>query len=166
MNGTKIRLLSSKVKSPTLLKNTLRKLRSQKKNQIVFTNGCFDIIHRGHVQYLQRARALGTHLVVALDTDSSVRKLKGTHRPINTLADRMAVIAALESVDFVTWFGGSNPIFLLSELRPDILVKGGDWKPDQILGAREVKSWGGRVKSLKFLAGRSTSQIIKKTQNL
>jgi rfaE bifunctional protein nucleotidyltransferase chain/domain len=130
---------------------------------LVFTNGCFDILHRGHVTYLAQARALGASLVVALNTDRSVRLLeKGTDRPINGLKDRAAVIAALASVDLVTWFDTETPLELIETLRPEVLVKGGDWTEDRIVGAAEVRSWGGRVVSIAFRHERSTTDLIKR----
>jgi D-beta-D-heptose 7-phosphate kinase/D-beta-D-heptose 1-phosphate adenosyltransferase len=153
-------LIRSKIKSPKQLAALLKKKRG--KNKIVFTNGCFDILHLGHVTYLEKARRQGDLLVVALDTDESVRALKGPTRPVNALADRMGVIAALGSVDYVTWFEGSDPCPLIRQLRPNVLVKGGDWKPEQILGSEDVKSWKGRVKSLPFVEGRSTTALIQK----
>ena len=130
--------------------------------RVVFTNGCFDILHPGHVTYLEEARRKGDFLVVALDTDAAVRKLKGRGRPVNPLKARLAVLAALESVDAVTWFGGGNPVPIIRRLRPKVLVKGGDWKPAQILGSREVLGWGGKVHSLRFVAGKSTTKIIRR----
>jgi D-glycero-beta-D-manno-heptose 1-phosphate adenylyltransferase len=130
---------------------------------LVFTNGCFDLLHRGHVTYLAQARALGSSLIVALNTDASVRRLgKGDERPINALEDRAAVIAALEAVDLVTWFDADTPLDLIVQLRPDVLVKGGDWPEAQIVGAREVRSWGGRVVSLPFCHDRSTTGLIER----
>jgi rfaE bifunctional protein nucleotidyltransferase chain/domain len=114
------------------------------KRPLVFTNGVFDILHRGHVAYLARARALGASLVVALNSDASARKLaKGEDRPVNALEDRAALVAALESVSLVTWFEQETPLELINQLKPDVLVKGGDWKVDAIVGAKEVKGWGG-----------------------
>jgi rfaE bifunctional protein nucleotidyltransferase chain/domain len=128
---------------------------------LVFTNGVFDILHRGHVTYLARARALGASLLVAVNSDASARKLeKGKDRPVNALADRMAVIAALEAVTLVTSFDQGTPLELILAVKPDVLVKGGDWKPDAIVGASEVKSWGGAVHSIPLVAGRSTTAII------
>jgi len=130
---------------------------------LVFTNGVFDILHRGHVTYLARARELGASLVVALNSDASARRLgKGDDRPVNTLADRMAVVAALESVALVTWFDEDTPLERILECRPDHLVKGGDWAPDRIVGAREVQSWGGKVHSIAFEHDRSTTKLLKK----
>jgi rfaE bifunctional protein nucleotidyltransferase chain/domain len=129
---------------------------------LVFTNGCFDILHRGHASYLAQARSLGKSLVVGVNSDDSVRRLgKGEDRPINMLEDRMAVIAALESVDLVTWFNEDTPLNLILACRPDILVKGGDWKVEDIVGAKEVASWGGAVHSVPFLFERSTTSLIK-----
>ena len=127
----------------------------------MLTNGVFDILHRGHVTYLAQARALGASLVVALNTDESVRRLgKSRDRPINTLEDRAAVVAALEAVTLVTWFGQDTPLELIVDARPDVLVKGGDWPPQDIVGANEVQGWGGTVHSIPFLHERSTSAIL------
>jgi rfaE bifunctional protein nucleotidyltransferase chain/domain len=130
---------------------------------LVFTNGVFDILHRGHVTYLAQARALGASLVVALNADASARRLgKGEDRPVNTLADRMAVVAALESVALVTWFDEDTPLARIVECRPDHLVKGGDWPPEKIVGAKEVQSWGGKVHSIAFEHDRSTTKLLSK----
>ncbi|MDX5363956.1 MAG: D-glycero-beta-D-manno-heptose 1-phosphate adenylyltransferase [Pseudazoarcus pumilus] len=130
---------------------------------LVFTNGCFDILHRGHVTYLARARALGAALVVALNTDASVKRLgKGDDRPVNTLEDRMALMASLECVDLVTWFDEDTPLQRILELRPEVLVKGGDWAPAAIVGAAEVIGWGGTVHSIPFEHERSTTALLKK----
>ena len=130
---------------------------------LVFTNGCFDILHRGHVTYLAQARALGDCLVVAVNSDDSVRRLnKGPERPLNPLADRMAVIAALASVDWVTWFDEDTPLETIVMLRPDILIKGGDWPIEKIVGAQEVQASGGHVYSIPFQFERSTSALVAK----
>jgi rfaE bifunctional protein nucleotidyltransferase chain/domain len=130
---------------------------------LVFTNGVFDILHRGHVTYLAQARALGAALVVALNSDASARRLgKGEDRPINTLADRMAVIAALESVALVTSFDEDTPLARILECRPEHLVKGGDWPAEKIVGAKEVQSWGGKVHSIAFAHDRSTTKLLSK----
>lgn len=130
---------------------------------IVFTNGCFDIIHRGHVSYLAQARALGGSLILALNTDDSVRRQgKGDDRPINPLASRAAVCAALQSVDVVTWFDEATPFNLIQQIQPDILVKGGDWSPDKIVGAAETLARGGSVHSIPFLHETSTTKILQK----
>ena len=130
---------------------------------LVFTNGVFDILHRGHVTYLAEARALGASLVVALNSDASVRRLgKGDDRPINALADRAAVVAALESVSLVTWFEEDTPLARILQCRPDHLVKGGDWAPDKIVGASEVRGWDGEVHSIPFRHDRSTTNLLTK----
>jgi len=130
---------------------------------LVFTNGVFDILHRGHVTYLAQARALGASLLVAVNSDASARKLgKGEDRPVNTLADRLAVLAALESVTVVTSFEQEIPLNLILVAKPEVLVKGGDWKPDAIVGAKEVQGWGGAVHSIPLVAGRSTSSLISR----
>lgn len=134
---------------------------------LVFTNGCFDILHRGHVTYLAQARALGASLIVGVNSDASVRRLgKGDDRPVNSLDDRMAVLAALESISLVVAFEEDTPLNLILACRPDILVKGGDWAPDDIVGAREVQSWGGTVHSIPFLHQRSTTAMLKKIRSL
>ncbi|GMV55822.1 MAG: glycerol-3-phosphate cytidylyltransferase [Betaproteobacteria bacterium] len=132
---------------------------------LVFTNGCFDILHRGHVTYLAEARALGASLVVALNTDASVRRLgKGAERPINPLADRVALVAALASVDLVTWFADDTPLAAILAVTPDVLVKGGDWSVERIVGAEQVIAWGGRVESIPFRHERSTSALIDRVR--
>jgi rfaE bifunctional protein nucleotidyltransferase chain/domain len=128
---------------------------------LVFTNGCFDILHRGHVTYLSMARALGASLLVAVNTDASVRRQgKGEQRPVNPLEDRVAVLSALASVDLVTWFDEDTPLDLILTVRPEVLVKGGDWALDQIVGAREVCAWGGKVHSIPILHDRSTTGLL------
>lgn len=130
---------------------------------LVFTNGVFDILHRGHVTYLAQARALGGALIVAANSDASARRLgKGDDRPVNTLADRAAVLAALESVDLVTWFEEDTPLDLILTCRPDVLVKGGDWKTQDIVGSKEVLGWGGQVHSIPFAHQRSTTATLAK----
>ncbi len=138
---------------------------------LVFTNGCFDILHRGHVTYLAQARALGASLIVAANSDASVRRLgkgagKGDERPVNVLDDRMAVLAALECVSLVTWFDEDTPLQRILDCRPDILVKGGDWPVDRIVGAAEVSGWGGQVYSIPFIHQRSTTALLEKIRQL
>ncbi len=134
---------------------------------LVFTNGVFDILHRGHVTYLAQARALGASLVVAANSDVSARRLgKGEDRPINRLEDRAAVLAALQAVDLVTWFDDDTPLALIRACRPDVLVKGGDWKPEAIVGAAEVIAWGGAVHSIPFQFERSTTATLNKIRGL
>jgi len=131
--------------------------------KLVFTNGVFDVLHRGHVTYLAEARALGGSLIVALNADASVKRLgKGDDRPINTLEDRMAVIAALESVSLVTWFEEDTPLARIVESRPEVLVKGGDWAIDKIVGGAEVTGWGGTVHAIAFQFERSTTATLAK----
>ena len=133
------------------------------KRPLVFTNGVFDILHRGHVAYLAQARALGPSLLVALNSDASARMLgKGRDRPVNALEDRLAVAAALEAVTLVTWFEQETPLELILAVKPDMLVKGGDWKPEAIVGAKEVKGWGGAVRSIPLVPGRSTTSTIER----
>ena len=130
---------------------------------LVFTNGVFDILHRGHVDYLARARALGASLLVAVNSDASARSLgKGADRPVNVLEDRIAVLAALEAVTVVTWFEKETPLELILSVKPDVLVKGGDWNPEAIVGSKEVKSWSGAVHSIPLLPGRSTTSTIER----
>jgi rfaE bifunctional protein nucleotidyltransferase chain/domain len=134
---------------------------------LVFTNGVFDILHRGHVTYLAQARDLGASLVVAANSDASARRLgKGEDRPINRLEDRAAVLAALQAVDLVTWFEEDTPLALILACRPDVLVKGGDWKPEAIVGAREVLAGGGAVHSIPFEFERSTTATLNRIRGL
>ena len=134
---------------------------------LVFTNGCFDILHRGHATYLAQARALGASLIVGVNADASVKRLgKGDDRPVNKQQDRMAVLAALESVSLVTWFDEDTPLSLILACKPDLLVKGGDWGVENIVGAREVMGWGGQVHSIPFLFERSTTATIAKIRTL
>ncbi len=130
---------------------------------LVFTNGVFDILHRGHASYLAQARALGKSLIVGANSDASVQRLgKGPDRPINPLADRMALLAALESVTLVTWFDDDTPLALIKLVKPDVLVKGGDWAPERIVGSADVQSWGGSVHSIPFIHDRSTTATLAK----
>jgi len=134
----------------------------QKGKKIVFTNGCFDIIHYGHVSYLSDARNLGDLLIVGLNSDDSVKRLKGASRPINSQFDRAYVLSALKPVDYVVIFEQDTPYDLIKLIMPDLLVKGGDWKPEQIVGSDLVLKNGGQVKSLQFQTGFSTTNIIEK----
>lgn len=140
---------------------------SQLPRPLVFTNGCFDILHRGHVTLLSQARALGKSMLVAVNSDASVKRLgKGGDRPVNVLADRLAVMAALECVSLVTWFDEDTPIARILECRPDVLVKGGDWPVEKIVGNREVTGWGGRVVSIPFIHQKSTTALLEKIRSL
>jgi len=153
--------MNSKIKNPTALSKILARLKDEGK-KIVFTNGCFDIIHPGHVKYLKRAKDLGDVLVVGLNSDSSVRAIKGIHRPINRESDRALVLASLYFVDYVTLFSSTTPEGLIRSFKPDLLVKGGDWRIKDIAGSDFVKSHGGRVVKVPFVKGYSTTSIIKK----
>jgi D-beta-D-heptose 7-phosphate kinase/D-beta-D-heptose 1-phosphate adenosyltransferase len=130
--------------------------------RVVMTNGCFDVLHAGHVAYLEEAKSLGDRLIVAVNDDDSVRRLKGETRPINALEDRMLVLAGLAAVDWVVPFGGDTPADLIGALLPDVLVKGGDYRPEEIAGARDVLEHGGEVRVLAFRKGHSSSRIISK----
>jgi rfaE bifunctional protein nucleotidyltransferase chain/domain len=147
-------------------RSTLRSAIEALKKPVVFTNGCFDILHRGHVTYLAQAAELGGSLVVGVNSDDSVRRLdKSSDRPFNSLEDRMAVLAALESVDLVVPFDEDTPAELIELVRPDHLVKGGDWAEKDIVGAEAVKSRGGQVHSIPFKYGRSTTDLIKRIRS-
>ncbi len=130
----------------------------------VFTNGCFDLLHAGHIAYLNEARLLGQHLIIGVNTDTSIQKLKGDSRPIKQLAERLYMLAALECVCLVTPFAEETPLELITRIQPDILVKGGDYSIETIIGAQEVLSRGGEVKVLPFLEGFSTTAMIRKIQ--
>jgi D-beta-D-heptose 7-phosphate kinase/D-beta-D-heptose 1-phosphate adenosyltransferase len=132
--------------------------------KIVFTNGCFDLLHIGHVTYLEEAKKLGDVLIVGINTDASVRILKGPTRPIQNENDRSEILAALKAVDHTILFSEDTPLNLIKKIKPDVLVKGGDWKIEQIVGSDFVMSYGGQVKSLKFLNGKTTTAIIEKSK--
>ena len=146
--------------------DTSNQLIRQLPRPLVFTNGCFDILHRGHVSYLEEAAQLGSSLIVAVNTDDSVRRQnKGSDRPINLLPDRLALLASLQSVDLVIPFDTDTPLDLIVAIKPDILVKGGDWSLDKIVGAREVIANGGEVHSIPFRYQRSTTDLIKRIRS-
>lgn len=138
-------------------------MRSKK---VVFTNGCFDILHKGHVAYLQKAKKLGDVLVVGMNSNASVRRLKGSDRPVNSEKDRAFVLSALGCVDKVVIFSEDTPERLIRALRPDVLVKGGDWKKEDVIGAPFVESYGGKVRILPFVKGFSTTGLLEKIQKL
>jgi D-beta-D-heptose 7-phosphate kinase / D-beta-D-heptose 1-phosphate adenosyltransferase len=140
------------------------KLAKQRGEKVVFTNGCFDILHAGHVTYLQQARALGDRLIVAINSDESVKKLKGEGRPINSVDRRLAVLQGLESTDWVTMFDGDTPESLLKELQPSLLVKGGDYSEEQVVGKEIVHAYGGEVRVMSMVPDCSTTQIIAKAR--
>jgi D-glycero-beta-D-manno-heptose 1-phosphate adenylyltransferase len=148
-----------KIYAPEKLEEALRTIA----RPLVFTNGVFDLLHRGHATYLNQARALGASLLVALNSDDSVRRLgKDVDRPINTLSDRAAVIAALESVSLVTWFEEDTPLELILRVKPQILVKGGDWPVEQMVGAREIQQWQGVARSIPFEFQQSTTAMLRR----
>ncbi|MEQ8353385.1 MAG: D-glycero-beta-D-manno-heptose 1-phosphate adenylyltransferase [Leptospiraceae bacterium] len=165
MNKTsQLNFLEDKIyESAEDLRKKVNALQHQGKT-IVFTNGCFDILHRGHVEYLCRARDLGDHLILGLNSDESVHGLKGEGRPVQTLEDRIRILAGLFCLDFLVPFSESTPENLLSILKPDIHTKGGDYKPEALPEASIVESYGGKVIILPFLEGRSSSSIIKRSQ--
>ena len=154
-------MLKAKIKSLGALKKIAAALRKKNK-RIVFTNGCFDIMHLGHAKYLEEAKNKGDILIVGLNSDSSVRKIKGAKRPIVNEINRAGLLAALQSVDYVVLFKEDTPIKVIKALRPDVLVKGADWDRVDIVGAGFVSSLGGKVSTVKLLKGLSTSSLIKK----
>lgn len=132
---------------------------------LVFTNGVFDVLHRGHATYLAQARTLGASLIVALNSDASVKRLgKGSDRPVNPLEDRLALVASMQAPDLVTWFDADTPLDLILAARPDVLVKGGDWTPDTIVGGAEVQGWGGSVHAIPFQHARSTTDWLRRVR--
>jgi len=154
---------AKKILSPEHAARWVRSFQKSGK-KVVFTNGCFDLIHSGHVSYLEQARNLGDALIIALNTDASVKRLKGQDRPIVSLKDRAKVIASLACVDVVTWFTADTPEKLIKKLLPKVLVKGGDWPIEKILGADIVIAHGGEVKSLGYIEGRSTTKLIHRAR--
>lgn len=153
--------IEQKIQTLTQLQQTLARWRAGGE-LVVFTNGCFDILHYGHLHYLAQARDLGSRLVIGLNSTASVRRLKGPTRPINDDATRAHLLAALEIVDAVTFFEEDTPLDLIRAVQPDVLVKGGDWKPAQIVGSDVVLARGGSVRSLPFVEGYSTTNIEQK----
>ncbi len=159
----------TKIKTRAALKKLAAKF---KKKKTVFTNGVFDILHRGHITYLNQARKQGDLLVVALNDDASVKRLKGDSRPIHTLSDRILTIAALECVDYVTWFSEDTPLDTILALKPALIVKGGDYSPtaakaskEYIVGTTECKTWGGKSKVLPYVDGYSTTKILNRSRS-
>jgi rfaE bifunctional protein nucleotidyltransferase chain/domain len=145
-------------KNITRLVDSLRR----RKWKVVFTNGVFDILHRGHVDYLAKAKSLGDVLIVGLNSDASVRRIKGRSRPVQNQRDRAAILSALKSVDYVVLFGEDRPDRLIEQVKPDVLVKGADYRLSEIAGAGFVRSYGGKVRRLRLTPGRSTSRLLKK----
>jgi D-beta-D-heptose 7-phosphate kinase/D-beta-D-heptose 1-phosphate adenosyltransferase len=153
--------MRQKIKSQKSLEKILARSRKRGK-RIVFTNGCFDLIHPGHIRYLRRAKEAGDVLVIGLNSDASVRKLKGRGRPLMPQQKRAEVVASLESVDYVTVFSEPTPLKLIEKVRPHVLAKGGDWKRNAIVGKDFVESHGGRVRRIPYVKGYSTSQLIRR----
>ncbi|MFA5362550.1 MAG: D-glycero-beta-D-manno-heptose 1-phosphate adenylyltransferase [Candidatus Omnitrophota bacterium] len=154
-------MIKNKIKTLPQLRKIIASLKSKGK-RVVFTNGCFDILHAGHAQYLEDARKMGDTLVVAVNSDRSVKAIKGRIRPIVAEKDRIRMIAALESVDFVVLFKETTPLRIIQALVPDIIVKGSDWDKSKIVGGDFITAHGGRVRTIRLLPGRSTSGLIKK----
>ena len=153
--------MPAKIATQESLAEIARELRSSGK-KVVFTNGCYDILHPGHLDLLYKARALGDALVVAINSDVSVKRLKGPDRPIFNQSERAEILAGLEMVDWVTIFEEDTPLEAVLKIHPDVLVKGADWITDGIVGASEVESWGGRVVAVPLVEGKSTSGIIER----
>jgi len=151
--------MSQKIRSPEELSAQLAWDR-EKGRKVVFTNGCFDLLHVGHIRYLQQARRMGDLLVVAINTDDSVKKLKGPSRPVQPEPDRAEILASLQCVDYVVSFGEDTPLALIEKLKPDVLVKGADWPVDQIVGRELVEGSGGEVATIPYVEGLSTSALI------
>ena len=150
-----------KIVSLPALTRIRARLRRQRK-RVVFTNGTFDIVHRGHVEYLAAARKMGDVLIVGLNSDASIRRIKGPKRPVNRAADRAVVLAALASVDYICSFGEDTPYRMIRRLVPDVLVKGADWKKTEIVGSDVVKENGGSVRTVRLTPGRSTTNVIER----
>lgn len=144
---------------------SLRRRMRRSGKRVVFTNGTFDILHRGHVEYLQKAKRLGDVLIVGLNTDASIRRIKGPHRPVNNNRDRATVLAALNAVDYVCFFGDDTPGRLIARLVPDVLVKGADWSIGSIVGRDTVQKHGGRVRTIRLTPGKSTTGTIERVLN-
>lgn len=153
--------MKNKLKTWEEIAAIIKDLKSQNK-KIVFTNGCFDILHSGHVKYLAEAKELGDILILGLNSDSSVKRLKGKDRPINNEKERAVVLSALYTISYIVIFEDDTPYKLIKHIKPDILVKGGDWEPKDIVGSDIVNSYNGEVKSLSFIEGKSTTDIINK----
>ena len=146
----------------------LVKIRNQLKHQdkkVVFTNGCFDLLHSGHIHLFREARKKGDVFIVAVNDDSSIRKIKGASRPIFSLKERIEILAAIEDIDYLASFSEETPQKIIARLLPDVLVKGGDWKPEEVVGKREVEDAGGEVEIIPYLEGRSSSDIVKRIVN-
>ena len=156
---------NKKVLSLKVLANIRQKLKKQGK-KVVFTNGCFDILHVGHVKYLRKARALGDVLILGLNKDASISRLKGPERPIVPEKDRADILSELECIDYVVLFGEDTPLKVIKTLKPDVLAKGGDWKINEIVGKDVLDEYGGVVKRVKLIPGRSTTNVVDKIKGL
>jgi len=156
--------MKSKIKKPNEIKKIVARLR-RKKRKIVFTNGCFDILHYGHIRYLEKCKRLGDVLIIGLNSDSSVRKIKGRRRPITGEKERAAILSALGLVDYIAIFDEKTPKALIEKITPDILVKGGDWRKSDIVGGDHVKRHGGTVATIPFIKGYSTTSILARIKN-
>lgn len=161
MKKSKLELIQSKILAGDSLQKALNRWRFYE-NKIVFTNGCFDLLHYGHVEYLSKAKDLGDVLIIGLNTDSSVKKLKGNHRPLQNETSRATILASLQFVDAVVLFDEDTPYNLISHIRPAVLVKGSDYKPEQIIGYDILQTYNGEVKTIDFVPGYSTSAIEEK----
>lgn len=155
------RLLEKKIQDLRKIKKLISYFKARRK-KIVFTNGCFDLLHYGHVKYLQDAKKKGDVLVVGINSDSSAKRIKGKKRPVVNEKDRLRLVAALESVDYVVLFKEDTPLKIIKFIKPDVLIKGADWNKNNIVGRDFVLSYGGRVSTIKFVKGYSTSNLIKK----
>ena len=155
----------NKILERNALKDKLEELRKKGK-KIAFTNGCFDILHVGHVRYLREAKKTADVLVLAINSDSSIRSIKGEKRPLMNEKERAEILAALECIDFVTIFHELTPLELINYLKPDILIKGGDWPEEKVVGREEIKKWGGRVAIIPEVEGKSTTNIVEKIKKL
>ncbi|MEY5041847.1 MAG: hypothetical protein RLZZ414_1400 [Bacteroidota bacterium] len=156
---------SDKIISVAQASNLTKDLQKINK-KVVFTNGCFDLIHPGHIDYLRKAKACGDILIIGLNSDASIQRLKGKERPINDFYFRSSILAALEFVDYIVKFEDDTPLFLIKQISPNILIKGSDYTVDKIVGAKEVLEKGGEVKTIDFLEGFSSTSIINKIKNL
>ena len=156
--------MDQKIVPPSRLTPLIRRLKREGK-KIVFTNGTFDILHLGHVTYLEKAKALGDVLIAGVNSDQSVKTYKSPDRPINPEGERMKVLSALSCVDYVVLFREPTPLELIKRIRPEVLVKGSDWAKNKMVGAREVEAWGGKVRRIPLVRGRSTSRILQLLQS-
>ncbi len=155
----------NKILDRNTLKNELDPLRKKGK-KIAFTNGCFDILHIGHIRYLREAKKTADILVLAINSDASVKKIKGEKRPLVPQEDRAEIMAALEFIDFVTIFDETTPLELINLLKPDVLIKGGDWAQDKVVGRDEIKKWGGKLTLIPEINGKSTTSIVDKIRQV